>query len=219
SGRARVAERGRRTVRRHCPNLRVSSVLVLDNRRHDKGDASPVRRDARVAESGEAVVVRRLEGMGGRLGGQADRLTGAQKADRDWRQPAGVHDVQAVAGRRKLRAGSQRRDGRSARPTARPPVRLTAPVTEAYAAPPAGSAPGPPGPISGWNRMMQPFASTFEPAGVFGHLSRSSGTPSPSESRITWRGSGQPVVSTGVPAGVLGHLSRPSGTPSRSESI
>src|SRR5207245_2560491 len=62
-------------------------------------------------------------------------------------------------------------------------------------------------------------ALSVEPAGVLGHLSRSSGTPSPSESRISCRGSGQPAVSTGVPAGVLGHLSRPSGTPSKSESI
>src|SRR5438034_476883 len=67
--------------------------------------------------------------------------------------------------------------------------------------------------------MMQPFASTFEPGGVLGHLSRSSGTPSPSESRITCLGSGQPVASTGAPAGVLGHWSSPSYTPSWSESV
>src|SRR5437763_1562237 len=66
--------------------------------------------------------------------------------------------------------------------------------------------------------MMQPLASTLEPAGVLGHLSRSSGTPSPSESRISCRGSGQPAASTGVPAGVLAPLSRPSGTPAQSES-
>src|SRR5436190_283765 len=143
-GWARVPERGRRTVRRHGPNLGMSSVLVLDNRRHDEGDAPPVGRDARVAERGEAVVVRRLEGMGGRLGGQTDRRTGGQKADRDSRQPAGVHVML-----KRLRDGENYVLGasdatvRSAMPTARPPVNLTAAVTEAYAAPLAGSAPGP----------------------------------------------------------------------------
>src|SRR6476660_4349497 len=48
------------------------------------------------------------------------------------------------------------------------------------------------------NRMMQPLASTALPAGVLGHLSRSSGTPSPSESLLT----GHPVASTAVPGGV-----------------
>src|SRR5256886_10369373 len=67
---------------------------------------------------------------------------------------------------------------------------------------------------SGVNRITQPFASTRLPGGVPGHLSRSSGTPSPSESLKR----GHPVLSTSVPGGVLGHLSIPSGTPSLSES-
>src|SRR2546429_8131610 len=37
---------------------------------------------------------------------------------------------------------------------------------------------------SGVNRITQPFASTRLPGGVPGHLSRSSGTPSPSESYV-----------------------------------
>src|SRR6266571_4051739 len=57
-----------------------------------------------------------------------------------------------------------------------------------------------------------PVASTFVPAGVLGHWSMPSGTPSRSES------SGQPLASTVAPLGVLGHLSSPSGTPSPSAS-
>src|SRR5216684_3264574 len=67
----------------------------------------------------------------------------------------------------------------------------------------------------------QPFASTVAPAGVSGHLSSVSGTPSPSESRTdaaVGAASGQPLSSTLVPAGVLGHWSMPSSTPSPSES-
>ena len=55
-------------------------------------------------------------------------------------------------------------------------------------------------------RMTHPCASTLVPAGVSGHLSLLSSTPSPSESRESWH----PDVSTSVPAGVLGHLSSPS---------
>src|SRR2546427_9198141 len=85
-------------------------------------------------------------------------------------------------------------------------------------------APGRGGPAGcGWNRMMQPCASTLAPAGVCGHLSRVSGTPSPSSSpgwaRTTSFDTGHPVASTVVPAGVLGHLSSESGTPSPSESL
>src|SRR5437773_7632358 len=58
----------------------------------------------------------------------------------------------------------------------------------------------------------QPTASTLVPAGVLGHWSMPSGTPSRSVSK------GQPLASTVAPAGVLGHLSMPSGTPSLSES-
>src|SRR3990172_7560142 len=61
---------------------------------------------------------------------------------------------------------------------------------------------GAPGVISGWNRLMQPLASTFEPGGVFGHLSSGSKTPSESESRMTSVGRGQPLASTRAPAGV-----------------
>src|SRR5207302_10641932 len=67
---------------------------------------------------------------------------------------------------------------------------------------------------SGVNRITQPFAPTRLQGGVPGHFSRSSGTPSPSESLKR----GHPVLSTPVPGGVLGHLSIPSGTPSLSES-
>src|SRR3989475_10321541 len=59
----------------------------------------------------------------------------------------------------------------------------------------------------------QPVASTLVPAGVLGHWSMPSGTPSKSESN------GQPLASTVAPCGVLGHLSMPSGTPSLSVSI
>src|SRR5712691_4654397 len=45
----------------------------------------------------------------------------------------------------------------------------------------------------------QPVASTVAPAGVLGHWSTPSGTPSPSES------TGQPFASTCTPAGVAGH--------------
>src|SRR2546430_5225316 len=58
----------------------------------------------------------------------------------------------------------------------------------------------------------QPTASTLVPAGVLGHWSMPSGTPSRSVSK------GQPLASTVAPAGVLGHLSMPSGAPSLSES-
>src|SRR3989449_8216960 len=85
-------------------------------------------------------------------------------------------------------------------------------------------APGRGGPAGcGWNRMMQPCASTLAPAGVWGHLSRLSGTPSPSSSpgwaRTTSFDTGHPLASTLVPGGVLGHLSSASGTPSPSESL
>src|SRR2546422_10109900 len=46
----------------------------------------------------------------------------------------------------------------------------------------------------------QPTASTLAPAGVLGHWSMPSGTPSRSVSN------GQPLASTVAPAGVLGHL-------------
>src|SRR5256884_370762 len=59
----------------------------------------------------------------------------------------------------------------------------------------------------------QPTASTLVPAGVLGHWSMPSGTPSRSES------SGHPLASTVAPLGGLGHLSRPSGTPSPSASL
>src|SRR3989454_8412283 len=122
-GWARVAERGRRTVRRHGPNLGMSAVLVLDNRRHDEGDAPPVGRDARVAESGEAVGVRRLKGMAGRLGGQTGRRTGGQKADRDWRQPTGGSVVlQGVGGGGKYVLGGRDPAGGAPRRPPRPPV-------------------------------------------------------------------------------------------------
>src|SRR5712691_6487679 len=78
-----------------------------------------------------------------------------------------------------------------------------------------GRAAGAPGVAGlGWNRMMQPLASTFEPGGVFGHLSALSGTPSRSVSRTTSLvtgaagapgATGQPEVSTVVPSGVFGH--------------
>src|SRR2546429_3666277 len=54
--------------------------------------------------------------------------------------------------------------------------------------------------------------STTAPAGVPGHWSRPSSTPSPSAS------AGQPLASTRAPAGVPGHWSRPSSTPSPSAS-
>src|SRR4249920_2238332 len=57
---------------------------------------------------------------------------------------------------------------------------------------------------------LQPTVSTLSPRGVVGHLSRLSGTPSPSPS------SSQPTVSTGAPAGVPGQRSRLSVTPSPS---
>src|SRR3989442_15687860 len=62
----------------------------------------------KLADAGELVVVRGLKGMGSSLGGQAERQTG-QEADRDQRQPAGVHVVL-----RRLR------DGENYRP---PPLR------------------------------------------------------------------------------------------------
>src|SRR2546422_1001779 len=65
---------------------------------------------------------------------------------------------------------------------------------------------------SGVNRIGQPAASTLAPAGVLGHWSRPSSTPSPSAS------TGQPFELTRAPAGVPGHWSSPSYTPSRSES-
>src|SRR5688572_19078270 len=58
----------------------------------------------------------------------------------------------------------------------------------------------------------QPVESTSVPAGVFGHWSRSSVTPSPSEST----GTGQPMESTRVPGGVFGQRSMSSVTPSPS---
>src|SRR2546422_11544935 len=73
-------------------------------------------------------------------------------------------------------------------------------------------APGCGGPAGcGWNRMMQPCASTLAPAGVWGHLSRLSGTPSPPSSpgraRTVSVGPRDPVASTVGPAGGLGDLS------------
>src|ERR1051326_4670217 len=59
----------------------------------------------------------------------------------------------------------------------------------------------------------QPCASTLSPAGVSGHWSRPSNTPSPSLSL------GQPFSSIVAPFGVPGHWSRPSSTPSPSESL
>src|SRR6185295_9684185 len=57
---------------------------------------------------------------------------------------------------------------------------------------------------------LQPTVSTLSPRGVAGHLSRLSGTPSPSPS------SSQPDASTGAPAGVPGQRSILSVTPSPS---
>ena len=59
----------------------------------------------------------------------------------------------------------------------------------------------------------QPLTSTLSPAGVAGHWSMPSATPSPSES------TGQPLASTTAPFGVFSHWSRPSKTPSPSESM
>src|SRR5436309_2519021 len=59
----------------------------------------------------------------------------------------------------------------------------------------------------------QPTASTLVPAGVLGHWSMPSGTPSRSLSN------GQPFESTVAPAGVSGQASLLSGTPSWSESL
>src|SRR5256886_676047 len=53
----------------------------------------------------------------------------------------------------------------------------------------------------------QPVASTLVPAGVLGHWSMPSGTPSKSESN------GQPLASTVAPGGVLGRAPLLSGTP------
>ena len=64
------------------------------------------------------------------------------------------------------------------------------------------------------SNTVQPFASTFTPAGVSGHISLLSTTPSLSESLIA-----QPVASTLVPAGVLGHWSTLFRTPSLSSSM
>src|SRR2546425_381201 len=80
-----------------------------------------------------------------------------------------------------------------------------------------GFGPGPSG--VGANSTMHPCASTLEPGGVLGHLSRSSGTPSPSASPgaaalTTSFWTGHPGASTTAPGGVLGPLSRSSGTPS-----
>src|ERR1043166_5368878 len=61
--------------------------------------------------------------------------------------------------------------------------------------------------------LGQPFSSTLSPAGVSGHWSRPSNTPSPSLSL------GQPFSSIVAPFGVPGHWSRPSSTPSPSESL
>ncbi len=61
--------------------------------------------------------------------------------------------------------------------------------------------------------IEQPCESTLKPAGVSGHLSTPSGTPSPSASL------GQPSVSTLAPFTVPGHLSMPSSTPSPSPSL
>src|SRR5512139_1274305 len=77
------------------------------------------------------------------------------------------------------------------------------------------------------NFKSQPCSSTITPFGVFGHLSRLFGTPSPSSSPSTGAGGGttgaglttgagaglggaggQPTASTATPAGVPGHLSR-----------
>src|SRR2546427_12122373 len=75
----------------------------------------------------------------------------------------------------------------------------------------------------GWNRMMQPCASTLAPAGVWGHLSMLSGTPSPATSpgwaSATTFDAGDPLGTTLVPGGVLGHLARAAGTPSASGSL
>ena len=51
--------------------------------------------------------------------------------------------------------------------------------------------------------ILHPFASTFVPAGVFGHLSLAFKTPSLSVSKFILH----PFTSTFVPAGVFGHLS------------
>src|SRR6266581_142107 len=66
--------------------------------------------------------------------------------------------------------------------------------------------------------MGHPSASTLAPAGVAGHLSSRSFTPSLSESASPACAAGQPFASTFTPAGVLGHWSIPSSTPSLSES-
>src|SRR6185295_2297876 len=61
----------------------------------------------------------------------------------------------------------------------------------------------------------QPSSSTLTPAGVLGHRSLSSLTPSPSASL----GSEQPLASTLSPAGVSLHWSASSSTPSPSPSL
>src|SRR2546425_11798428 len=65
---------------------------------------------------------------------------------------------------------------------------------------------------SGLNVVGQPVGPTGTPAGVFGHLSIASHTPSASASLE------HPSASTGQPLGVFAHLSTPSHTPSPSES-
>src|SRR2546429_5248809 len=70
----------------------MAPIIVFHDRCHDEGDAPPVGRGPRLADAGELVVIRGLEGTGGRLGGQAVRRTGGPKARRDGRrQPPGLH--------------------------------------------------------------------------------------------------------------------------------
>ncbi len=123
-GGAGVAEWRRRAVGGRHPDLGVAPVLVFDRGRDRERHPPRVRREPRLADECEAVVVGGLEGAGSTLRGQA----GGQKADRQGgQQRARVHTMlKCVPGGRKLSGGAGQCDGRSAgtaRPTARPPDR------------------------------------------------------------------------------------------------
>src|SRR5256886_15128767 len=103
----------------------MAPIIVFHDRRHDEGDAPPVGRGPRLADAGELVVIRGLEGTGGRLGGQAVRRTGGQKGSRDeGREPAGFHAMlKRVRGGENYSPGAPHATGGQQKPTPRPPPR------------------------------------------------------------------------------------------------
>src|SRR5207247_2472148 len=156
----------------------MAPIIVFHDRRHDEGDAPPVGRGPRLADAGELVVIRGLEGTGGRLGGQAVRRTGGQKASRDeGRQPAGFHAMlKRLRDGENYALGPTDATGGQQMPTARPPDRPTPAVRAACAAPPAGSAPGP-RPWC-WERLIRSPRTPSRPSARGTHPC-APGTPAP----------------------------------------